>query len=151
MSKFFNTGTRLVNLKNVSNINVLETGRIVFNLNYSIEMAKNNNYKWISDYVYYDTRNNQEFISAISELNEMEYINDNYLIHKKGYININEISSVKFADKTNRVIFNLSHFVTFKDRHNNENITSEFVFVDFNDYTSYTEFKELTQKKLGSL
>ena len=145
---FIQTNDRLVNLKNVSNINVLhERDRIIFNMNYNIEMPSNqwNDSKLISDYVYWDGVNKEDFLQNLVFLNENKYFQDNFIdqIDGMGYININEISSVKFSEKKNRVIFNLSHPVTFTDFNNNNKITSEFVYVNcknieqFNDYAEY--------------
>jgi len=150
MDSFIKTNDRLVNLQNVSNINIVhDTQRVVFNMNYSIEIEKHNNTKMISDYVYLDTRNSKDFENALIELYDNQYIKDNFLSHDTGYINIHEISSVKFSEQKNRVIFNLSHNKDFKDyRSGNTLLTSEFVYVDFSSYKDYKEFAIQTKNEL---
>ena len=149
---FFKINDRIINLKNVSNINVLrDKNRIVFNLNYNIQItAGHKNLKYISDYVYWDSINYEDLLRNLVYLNENEYFKNNYLnqIDGNGYININEISSVKYSDKKRRVIFNLSHPVTFIDFDGNEKITSEFVYVNCTE-DQYSDYIKYINNELG--
>jgi len=149
MGNFIRTSDRLVNLKNVSNINILhgECNRVIFNMNYNIEMGK----KQISDYVYWDATDLKELERNIQYLKLNTYFCDNFIyqIDGKGFININEISSVKLAPKKNRVIFNLSHPVSFRDFSGNEKLTSEFVYVNCNTLDKYKQYVEYVQQRLG--
>jgi hypothetical protein len=156
---FKNIGSRIVNLKNVSNINIIEyQKRIAYNLNYSIKMDNGSLVdKYISDYVYQDCPTNEEFQTVLSYLAKDEYIIKNFIgykdydvkndIFRYGYININEISTIKFSEKKKRIIINLSHPVSFVDNNGVPNITSEFVFINFKTQDEYNaaiqEFKNL--------
>lgn len=143
---FIQTAERIINLKNVSNINILiDRNRIVFNLNYSIELDANGKTKLISDYVYWDSVSKDNLELNIKHLCSNKYFKDNFLTQPSayGFINLNEISSIKLSEKKNRVIFNLSHPITFKDFDGNERITSEFVYVnckDVNEFKTYVNY-----------
>jgi len=142
---FINANNSLVNLKKVSNVNIIEgKNRIVFNMNYSIEMKRGFGTKMISDYVYWDASSRAEFEEIKQELYENNYFSVNFLQGSEynssiSYINLNEISSVKVNVDRKRIIFNLSHSVTFRDTNKDERLTSAFVFVDF---INADEFKQ---------
>jgi hypothetical protein len=151
---FLTTNDRLVNLQNVSNINVIrDRNRIVFNLNYNIEIKKDykGKVKFISDYVYWDAKTDEELNQFIDIIIGQDYFKGNFIdqIDGNGFININEISSIKFSDRKYRVIFNLSHPITFKDFDGNERITSEFVYVNCKDSTQYNEYVKYVKQTLG--
>lgn len=153
---FLRTNDRLINLKNVSNINILKDARtskfrIIFNMNYNIEISTSYNGKLISDYVYWDAINEEDMVRNLIHLNENEYFKENYIdqIDGNGYINRNEISSVKFSEKKLRIIFNLSHPVTFTDYNNVDKITSEFVYVNCPNVEKYNEYQNYVIEKLG--
>lgn len=145
---FLKTPNCYINLKNVSNINIIEgKNRIVFNMNYNIE---NTSVKHISDYVYWNAGNEEEFKQNITKLEENLYLKGNFIPKiNNGYININEISSIKFGDKKRRIIFNLSHSVAHIDANSRKIVTSEFVFVDCADKTEYTRYKSYIKQILG--
>jgi len=150
---FLKTNDRLINLKNVSNINILNDSyknkyRIIFNMCYNIEIKNNGNSKFISDYVYWDSIDYDDLAHNINYLKNNKFFNDNFInqINDQGFINVNEISSVKFSEKKHRVIFNLSHPVTFTDFDRNEKLTSEFVYVNCNDFKQYNEYVQYIQK-----
>lgn len=149
---FIQTADRIINLKNVSNINILiDRNRIVFNLNYSIDINANGRTKLISDYVYWDAVSKDNLELNIRHLGSNNYFKDNFLTQPSeyGFINLNEISSVKLSEKKNRVIFNLSHPVTFKDFDGNERITSEFVYVNCKDVNEFKKYVEYVKIILG--
>ena len=146
---FLQTTDRIINLQNVSNINILkDSNRIIFNMNYNIEIThfdrvtRKEKTKFISDYVYWDAYNNEEMQLNLKELQDIKYFKDNFIKQSAdhGFINKNEISSIKFADKKNRIIFNLSHPVTFTDFDGKEKITSEFVYVNCTDQNQYSAY-----------
>lgn len=148
---FLKTNDRIVNLKNVSNINILKDKmRIVFNLNYSIEINNSRGSKMISDYVYWDAVDSEDFHDNIVRIKSNEFVQVAFIpyVDESGFVNISEISSVKFSEKKNRVIFNLSHPVSFTDFDRNEKITSEFVYVNCPDGT-YKEYRDTVQSSLG--
>lgn len=149
---FVKANDRIINLNNVSNINILhDRNRIVFNLNYNIEIDTSYKTKYISDYVYWDSEDTQTMANNLHDLSKIKYFCDNFIdqVNDNGFININEISSIKFIDRKNRVIFNLSHPVTFKDFDGKDKITSEFVYVNCNDANQYNEYKNYVNEKLG--
>jgi len=149
----FKTNDRLINLKNVSNINIINDNytnryRIVFNLNYPIKIKD----KFISDYVYWDAIDQDNMSYNLIKLNEDIYFKENFIdqVNGNGYINSNEISSIKFSEKKNRVIFNLSHLVTFTDFNGQNKITSEFVYVNCDNKKQYNEYVNYIYKKLDN-
>ena len=101
---FIQTNDRLINLENVSNINVIhevnerfERYRIVFNLNYCIEMQINKyETKFISDYVYWDCNTIEELIQNVDYIQKMRYFKNNFIISSDDstFINVHQISSV---------------------------------------------------------
>lgn len=151
---FLQTNDRLINLKNVSNINILQDRkRIVFNLNYNIEITSDyEGYsKFISDYVYWDAISENDLNENLEVLKSNNYFKNNFITQscEHGFINVNEISSIKFSEKKHRVIFNLSHPITFKDFDGNERITSEFVYVNCKDFNKYKEYVQFVKTTLG--
>lgn len=147
VTSFINTKEQILNLKNVSNINVsTERNRIIFNLNFNIEIPQKNTNKKISAYVYWDGDNLEDLSNNIKALEENEYFKNNFIKQlNSGFINKNEISSVKFLYEKKRVIFNLSHPAHFYDSSDKEKMTSEFVYVNcksddvYNDYAEYVK------------
>lgn len=126
---FFNTSTAIVNLQNVSNINVqYQKNRIIFNMGYTIGISSDPN-KRISDYIYWDFENPDEFEEALDRVKTTRFIDVNYIRISHFFINKNQISSIKFLQKDKRIVFNMSHPVTFKGK-NGEQLTSEFIYVD---------------------
>jgi hypothetical protein len=148
---FIQTNDRIVNLKNVSNINVLDDyKRVVFNMNYNVEIKKRNDYVFISDYVYWDLLSSTQLNESLSSILNSTFFKDNFIIHNNQFVNMNEISSIKFSDKKLRIIINLSHPVTYTDYNGIQSITSEFVYFNFNDVSEYNEFAEKLKLRLGA-
>lgn len=149
---FIETNDRIINLENVSNINILKhMNRIVFNMNYHIQIHGKNTKKLISDYVYWDAENNREFYSNLEKLQKSEFFNCEFIKKPKddGFINVSEISSIKFIEEKCRVIFNLSHPVTFYDNRSNEKITSEFIYVNCDNNADYLDYVDYIHRELG--
>lgn len=157
---FLQTTDRVINLQNVSNINILkDSNRIIFNMNYNIEISyfdkvsKREKNKFISDYVYWDAYAHNDMMANLKSLQTSKYFKEHFIQQTagNGFINKNEISSVKFAENKRRVIFNLSHPVTFTDFDGKEKITSEFVYVncsDLNQYDSYVNYVKTELSKI---
>jgi DNA integrity scanning protein DisA with diadenylate cyclase activity len=127
-------------------------------MNYNIEIShfdrvtKREKTKFISDYVYWDANSYDEMMSNLKSLQTLDFFNSHFIKQTAGhgFINKNEISSVKFSDKKYRVIFNLSHPVTFTDFDGKEKITSEFVYVncaDQNQYAAYVNYVTIELSK----
>ena len=149
---FLQTNDRTINLRNVSNINVLnDRNRIVFNLNYNIEIVNENSTKLISDYVYWDAVDSSDLKENLSRLVANTYFTDNFLRDSTStaFINLNEISSIKYSEKKHRVIFNLSHPVTFRDHDKKERITSEFVYVNCSSFAQYKDYLNYVKSIFG--
>ena len=150
---FIETNERLVNLKNVSNINILDRspGRIIFNMNYHIDILdkKINKNKLISDYVYWDASDREMFLDNLDQLEQNEYLKENFIKGLNGeFINKNLISSVKFSDDKERVIFNMSHPITFVNYKGEQKITSEFVYINCKNYNQYYDFVQTVKGEL---
>jgi len=147
---FLKTDDRLINLVNVSSINVSGT-RIIFNMNYSIELDLRGKKKLISDYVYWDSNTNEEMLQkleTIKLLNDSAFNFDDLFFekpHNTGFINIEEVSSIKFIDEKLRVIVNLSHTISYMDKRGNTSLTSDFVYVNSRSRDDYDVFKEYVQ------
>lgn len=154
---FLTANDRVVNLSNVSNINIIDGKRIIFNMNYNIEItyydktSKQEKSKFISDYVYWDAQDRNEMAKNLETIRNFKYFNDNFINQRvgNGFINKNEISSVKFSERKNRVIFNLSHPVTFVDYDGKEKITSEFVYVNCSDADEYVAYSDYVKSELN--
>ena len=149
---FLQTNDRIINLKNVSNINIIrDKNRIVFNLNYNIQILTEQSTKLISDYVYWDAINAENLKQNLDHLKLNSYFIENFIeeVNDSGYININEISSIKFSEKKFRVIFNLSHPVTFRDFDRKERITSEFVYVNCTNLDQYKRYEQYIKRIIG--
>lgn len=156
-NSFINISDKIVNLSNVSNVNIIQSkNRIVFNLNYNIEISyfdkRKNNIanRFISDYIYWDCLDSNELYLNLSTLKRNKYFRENFIkeANDKGFINKNEISSVKFVELKHRIIFNLSHPVTFVDFNKEEKITSEFVYVNCNDFKQYCDYCGYVKEQL---
>lgn len=130
----------VLNLQNVSNIVVLHN-RIVFNLNYTICIKTSYGDKYISDYVYWDSNTDSNTESNVDSLYKNKYIQDNFIIINKHLINKNAISTIKFLQSQLRVVFNMNHTVTFKDRNGVKSLTSEFVYIDFTNDKDFINTK----------
>lgn len=144
---FFEANSITVNLKNVSNVNLIPGKRIIFNMNYTIGIPRGDKTKYISDYVYWDAGSRDEYMDNLESLKRNPYVNLNFLSYNDVMINTNEISSVKFDELKSRVIFNLSHPVTFTSR-GTENITSEFVYLNTPNNATFKELQKTIKKEL---
>lgn len=142
-------GDILVNLRNVSNINILKSNRIVFNMNYMIGIIRGNEKRNISDYVYWDSSSLEIMSDKLSLLKNHKFIKENFIFVDNCYVNTSEISSVKFLEKQNRVVLNLSHPVTFNGKHNQSNLTSEFVYINCKSVDEFISKKKEVITLLG--
>lgn len=161
MKSFITAHNKVVNLKNVSNINIIRNFknshfRIIFNMNYCVALPDNkktdnkSTTKLISDYVYWDFNDVKSLEESISTIENNEHFSENFIdqIDDRGYINLNEVSSIKFSENKKRVIFNLSHPVTFIDFDKKEKITSEFVFINCGSLLEYKEYVKYLEENL---
>lgn len=131
---------KIVNIKNVTSIGLFpEKNRIVFNMNYGITLP--NSKQIISDYVYWEASNQQEFneMQRNAKLYSGRWIISPKNSYNERYINPDYISSIVFDINTLKIIFNLSHSVSMK---NSESLTSEFVYFKFNDIKEFARYKQ---------
>jgi hypothetical protein len=138
---------KIVNLNRVSNIYVVKnsdsSGKIVFNLDYSVKIFKNekgSGLKYSSDYVYWMFTSKEELnrmINLIQDNLSFEwFVPNNY--EKFRYINMSKVSTITKDDKKLRIIFNLCYNVTHPRDENK--VTSDFVFFDFSTTEEYNNF-----------
>jgi len=150
---FIEINNKVINLKNVSNVHILERkNRIIFNMNYSVQIKTNQGIQRnVSDYVYWDAQNDEDMNRNIQRLKNNEAFSSMFLsgVDDNVWINIHEVSTVKFIDGKNRVIFNLSHPITYNDKDSVQRITSDFVYVDCATPVKYRKYVECVVNSLG--
>ena len=148
--KCFEIRNQIINLDHVSRIAYDKDNlRIIFNLDYGVEIDVNSPIngkkikKLITDYIYINFDSEDEFYSNINKLDEALLRVFNFIrkpASGNGYINLNRVSSVKFDNSKNRIIFNFANSIDFMN-HNIRNsqfkITSEFIYCDFDDRGKY--------------
>lgn len=151
---FIKINDKIINLTNVSNIHILERKkRIIFNMNYSVQIKTNQGVQRnVSDYVYWDAFSEEEMKENLKTLWSDETFIGTFLsgVDDNVCINTAEISTVKFIDRKNRVIFNLSHPVTYNDKDNVQRITSDFVYVDCISQETFGAYVKYVQEMLGN-
>ena len=145
----FNDRTKLINLDNVSNISIdhhkNRSGKVIFNFNYSVKIF---NDKYTPDYVYWKFGDSEE----LKEM--MTYISD-YTGNLRNWITLNDgrkinlifVSSVVEDFKNKRIIFNLNYNISHP--HEQNKLTSDFVFIDFKDKQEYSSFLEKFYYKIN--
>jgi len=150
---FIEVSNKIVNLKNVSNVNIEKNFnkkqfKIFFNLSHNIDLEVFDKIDgklktiFISDYVLWEAKSLNKLLENLLFLEKHKYFKDNFVkkAHGDGFINKNQISSIKFEDHKNRVIFNLSHPITFTDFEKKKKLTSEFVYVNCDDYSEFMNY-----------
>ena len=114
---------RVINLENVSTIKVDEVKeRIYFNMNFA---TQNSNGTYIQDYVY--VKNTEDTLNSItSNLNTC----DGFIKYDENkWINLKQISSMKYDEESKRVIMNLSNPHTYEFRHGSK-VLAEFIYME---------------------
>lgn len=147
--KCFEIKNQIINLDHVSSIAYdVENFRIIFNLDYGVEIDVDSGMgkkvkKLITDYIYVNFDSMESYSAASVKLNSVISEIPNFIkkpASGNGYINLNRVSSVKFDDSKNRIIFNFANSIDFMN-HNAQKarfkITSEFIYCDFDNKTSY--------------
>ena len=135
---------KIVNLDNVSNIFVDEKGqKVIFNMSYSVKIFGN---KITPDYVYWPYNN----LSELNDIKKKFLYNIGTWIHPieegQRYVNTNCISSIVTDEYKNRVIFNLNYNISHPKEENK--LTSDFVFFNFDNRESYQKFRDKLEKIL---
>ena len=145
----FEIKNQIINLDHVSSITYdVENFRIIFNLDYCVEIDVDSGKgkkikKLITDYIYVNFDSMESYSAASVKLNSTISEIPNFIkkpASGNGYINLNRVSSVKFDNSKNRIIFNFANSIDFMN-HNSQNarykITSEFIYCDFDDQNKY--------------
>ncbi len=148
---FLKVNDKIVNLNNVGDVNILlNRNRIVFNMNCSVVIDDyNGDEKQISDYVYWDGEDDEEFENMLHILRENSLIQENFIEYYNGYVNLSEISSIKYLPLRYRIIFNLSNNITFYDKEKKKNkITTKYIFIDCKSENEYQVFKYNLENKI---
>ena len=127
---------RKINLSHVSNIVLLNTKRIVFNMSYSTNVKCNDGVKELADYIYWDGYDDSDKVRLL----ENDYIKQNFVqfYDTNRIINKNMISSIKCDDSRKRIIINLAYGIRLKP---NTCLTPDFIFVDSEDEANYEKNK----------
>ena len=134
MSSFFVKDNQIVNLQNVSTIKIhREKNRIIFNLNYSIQVERNGSERLRADYVYWDFDDPETLDTVFEKITKAKFVKENFLNLDEGGLLVNKasISSVKFERNSNRLIFNLNNLRDFSNPKAGIHTTSDFFFVDY--------------------
>ena len=137
--------TIYINYNHVNSVKYIdETRRIVFNFDYSVEIEANGERKLISDYTYFDYKTDEEYENAKEKYDRVLKTQQGFMrLTNNFYINFSKVSSIKAAMKNgkHRVIFNFSNPTSYRDEKNQKFITSDFMFLDFENEDEYTKFR----------
>jgi len=149
-----NNKVEVINFDNISKINVQYKDRIVLNYNHSItrnQWSKGDNPTKstgkFSGYYYIDKSNTKNYNEIVDMLYFDEKFKDvfyptMYLGKITGFVNVNEISSVKFCEDRLSVIFNLSNSVTAQKDNPDKLESAESVISIFSNIETYTDYFE---------
>ena len=158
--QYFDTGSKNVNLKNVTSVSIEENinrKKIIFNFDYTITHP----YKpdvFVSDYVsvYYD--DDQEFKKVFKELssqleslywfegqNSLDLEGPDKIWH---WVNIDKVSFITYDEHKNRIILNLSCTVT--KRHSSGELTSDFVYFSYPTKSEFMKNRERLENLINS-
>lgn len=134
----------IINLSKVAKINITYENRIILNFNHTICRVNSNGASSYSGYYYIDRDKVSNYDEIYAMLNSAEFIetfipliSTNKLT---GFINRNEISTIKISDLSLSVIFNLSHTVT--DKNNLNNMSADSVVSTFSNEEMYYSYYE---------
>lgn len=137
MDSFVFAGDRIVNLRNVSSISFIEDQkRVAFNMNFDVTIKQAPG-RTVSAYAYWHP---SDYSNSVAELCDNPYIQANFIHRPNGLVNKNEISSIKVDELNCRVIFNMSHSVSFYRETGEDDKTAEFIFVDFAERSKYVNY-----------
>ena len=96
---FLKVNNAVVNLDNVSNINLIKhRNRIAFNMNYNIELRIDEKTKYISDYVYWDAKDDREYEDNLRRLQSDDFFICEFIKHPNGFVD-GDLVFVFIADK----------------------------------------------------
>jgi len=131
---------RPVNLDNVSTIFV-DNDKVIFHFNNPRTLKSGID---VPDYLYWNIQENE---SSVYEDIIVANLTDDWLEPELGehrYINMNNVSSIGFDDRKQKVIFNFNFSVTHP--HYNDSLIAAYEFWEFgNDTALYTNTKQKLQ------
>jgi hypothetical protein len=139
----------IVNLENVSNVFIdRKDSKVIFNMNYSVKLGKT----LTPDYTYWYFDDLDEMVKSLDTvLGEYGFITPNNIYNR--YVNPNCVASIKIDDVSFKVIYNLNSTVTHpvdNRKINNgseiplhkQSLTSDFVFIKFNNSEDFYDYCE---------
>ena len=146
----------IINLDNVSNVFVdRKDNKVIFNMNYAVKVVTSNgslSKTLTPDYVYWKFNDLDEILKVIDEtLRRAKFIIPNNIYNR--YVNPKCISSIKIDEPNKKVIFNLNSTVTHPVDASKiaqgediplhkQQLTSDFVFIKFNNIDEFYEYCE---------
>ena len=148
---FIKHDDKVINTDNVSNILIdNEKQKIIFNTNYPVSLH-DNVYKLIPDYVYF-VCDVDDFLRIRDKIMNLKWISSDFgkikhgeFKHNARLINPDCVSFIKIEDWKPRIIFNLNTSISFYK--NDAEITSDFIFYDYqNSAEMNTDLELITQK-----
>lgn len=126
---------KIINLDNVSNVGVdIGKLRLIFNFQHSINIF---NGGLSPDYVYMDFDTSKEMGEMFGLI--AEKCKDAYFISENPanrMVNHSAVCSINIEESRNRIIFNLNHPISSKDR-SDDKVSSNFVFWNFESKDSF--------------
>lgn len=136
----------LVNFNNVAKINLQYEGRILLNFNHTITrgIAGKDESGTFGGYYYIDrdlVSNYDEILQLIDSADYRSIFIPTYGDgHKNGYVNVNEISTIKISPHKLNVIFNLSHSVTSKRAQSKGQISADSLICSFRERAEFENY-----------
>lgn len=143
------TDNTLINLENVSNIFIdRKNNKVIFNMNYAVKLGDTITPDY--EYWYFDELN--EMVSSLNDtLERAGWILPNNIYNR--YVNPKCVSSIKIDDRNLKVIYNLNATVTHPDDVRKisggmniplqkQRLTSDFVFIKFNNADEFYDYCE---------
>lgn len=131
--------THIINLDTVTSVVELnDSNRVVFNFDYPITINKNGEELQRSDYHYVDGKNAVTLKEHLGDILER----NNFIKLKNKYINPSHIALLKFDDERKRVIINLNTTISFKNKDNTKQLTSDFIYIDAVSVEEYSDLKK---------
>lgn len=136
----------IINLDNVNSVVEIENkNRIVFNFNYPVTVIKGDEKLQRSDYVYYDDYRKFTTLEALHET----FANAGFVNFGNKWINLKNVAFIKFDANRNRIIINFNSSISFKNKNNEMQLTSDFIYIDSKNISDYEENLQLIENYLG--
>lgn len=141
----------IINLDNVSNVFIdRKESKVIFNMNYAIRITSDT---ITSDYVSWKYENLDEIVNLLNDvLKRAKFIIPNNIYNR--YVNPKCVASIKIEEANKKVIFNLNSTVThpmdassdYNKKSGKQRLTSDFVFIKFNNTDEFYEYCEILEE-----